>query len=322
MSRDMMAAFELYQPDTVEGAVDLLERFGEDGWAMAGGNDSLDWFKDRVKRPKYVVDLTGVTALKGIRETADGGVEIGALTTLTEIERSELVHRHMIEEVPARFVERIDEQIAGSGGCRNRQERLGPRRLGQPPIGIGHGDGLNAGGQKLHGSRPARSPIAHRRTARQSHLGETQSFQMLRGRRVEIALQLAQRRTDWDAASDRNQNVPPNQRMRGPRIHVEQSEGGVLVAGAVGAVREEAAVVRRRNPGDRRQPGGIECRRIDQDTVGAVVTDAPVDHGLVLTALPARVEVAIRPHDRRRDHADFHQRPQAVFELPAAARRS
>lgn len=91
MSRDMMGAFELYQPDSVDGAVALLEKFGKDGWALAGGNDSLDWFKDRVKRPKYIVDLGGIAALKGIRESADGGVEIGALTTLSEIERSELV---------------------------------------------------------------------------------------------------------------------------------------------------------------------------------------------------------------------------------------
>jgi len=91
MSKDMMQAFELFQPDTVEGAVELLGKFGADGWALAGGNDSFDWFKDRIKRPKYVVDLTGIAALKGIRETADGGVEIGALTTLTEVERSTLI---------------------------------------------------------------------------------------------------------------------------------------------------------------------------------------------------------------------------------------
>jgi xanthine dehydrogenase YagS FAD-binding subunit len=91
MSRDMMSAFELYQPDTVEGAVELLTRYGEEGWALAGGNDSLDWFKDRIKRPKYVVDLGGIAALRGIRETADGGVEIGALTTLTEVERSPVI---------------------------------------------------------------------------------------------------------------------------------------------------------------------------------------------------------------------------------------
>lgn len=85
MSKDMMAGFELYQPDTIDGAVDLLSRFGDDGWAVAGGNDSFDWFKDRVKRPRYVVDLTGIAQLRGIREMAGGGIEIGALTTLTEV---------------------------------------------------------------------------------------------------------------------------------------------------------------------------------------------------------------------------------------------
>ena len=65
MSRDMMGAFELYQPDTVENAVELLGRFGEDGWALAGGNDSLDWFKDRIKRPKYVVDISGISRAQG-----------------------------------------------------------------------------------------------------------------------------------------------------------------------------------------------------------------------------------------------------------------
>ncbi len=114
MARDMMAAFELYQPDTVEGAVELLERFGPDGWALAGGNDSLDWFKDRVKRPKHVVDLTGIAALRGIRETADGGVEIGALTTLTEIERSGVIQgRYQVLADAARRV--ASPQIRNTG---------------------------------------------------------------------------------------------------------------------------------------------------------------------------------------------------------------
>jgi xanthine dehydrogenase YagS FAD-binding subunit len=75
----------------VEGAVELLSKFGKDGWALAGGNDSFDWFKDRIKKPKYVVDLGGIAALKGIRETQDGGVEIGALTTLTDVANSPVI---------------------------------------------------------------------------------------------------------------------------------------------------------------------------------------------------------------------------------------
>ena len=91
MSKDMMPGFELYQPDTVDSAVDLLGRYEGEAWALAGGNDSLDWFKDRVKRPQAVVDLSGLDELRGIREMEDGGIEIGAMTTLTEIETSALI---------------------------------------------------------------------------------------------------------------------------------------------------------------------------------------------------------------------------------------
>jgi len=90
MHRDMMPHFELYQPDTVEGAIALAQRYGSDAWIMAGGNDSLDWFKDRNKRPAAVIEITGIPALHGIRTTADG-VEIGALTKLVDIEHSDLI---------------------------------------------------------------------------------------------------------------------------------------------------------------------------------------------------------------------------------------
>ena len=90
MSKDMMPHFELYQPDTVEGALDLAGRLGEGAWFLAGGNDSLDWFKDRNKRPAAVIEIAGIKALSGIRETPEG-IEIGALTKLAEIERSPLI---------------------------------------------------------------------------------------------------------------------------------------------------------------------------------------------------------------------------------------
>jgi xanthine dehydrogenase YagS FAD-binding subunit len=90
MHRDMMPHFELYQPDTVEGALTLLDRIGRGAWLLAGGNDSLDWFKDRNKRPEAVIELSGIQGLSGIRETPQG-LEIGALTTLTAIESSPLV---------------------------------------------------------------------------------------------------------------------------------------------------------------------------------------------------------------------------------------
>lgn len=92
MPRDMMPNFELLQPTRLADALSLLDSRGKDIWKMAGGNDSLDWFKDRVKRPKAVMDLGGLAEMKGIRETADG-IEIGALTSLTEIARNPVIRQ-------------------------------------------------------------------------------------------------------------------------------------------------------------------------------------------------------------------------------------
>lgn len=90
MKKDMMASFELFQPTDLETAVSLAERFGKRGWVLAGGYDSLDWFKDRVKAPEAVIDIDRIETLRGIRETG-GGIEIGALTTLTDVERSPVI---------------------------------------------------------------------------------------------------------------------------------------------------------------------------------------------------------------------------------------
>lgn len=88
--RDIIPAFELYQPTSVDDALKLLARHGADALVLAGGLDSMDWLKDRLRRPKAVVDLSQIAELKGIRE-ANGGLEIGAMTPLAEIVRHPVV---------------------------------------------------------------------------------------------------------------------------------------------------------------------------------------------------------------------------------------
>jgi xanthine dehydrogenase YagS FAD-binding subunit len=88
--RDVMPVFELFQPATVADTLSLLERYGADAWILAGGLDSFDWLKDRAKRTNVVVDLSQVAELRGIKDV-DGGLEIGALTTLTEVVQHPLV---------------------------------------------------------------------------------------------------------------------------------------------------------------------------------------------------------------------------------------
>src|SRR5262245_61527278 len=81
---DVMPRFELYQPDSIAEAQKLLQQHGAEAWIMAGGLDSFDWLKDRIRQPKAIIDLSGISELKGIRPTREG-IEIGAMTTLTEV---------------------------------------------------------------------------------------------------------------------------------------------------------------------------------------------------------------------------------------------
>jgi xanthine dehydrogenase YagS FAD-binding subunit len=93
--KDMIPAFDLLQPTSVEDAVALLSEHGSDAWVLAGGLDTFDWLKDRIKRPRVVVDLGGIDEMRGIRD-AQGGIEIGAMTPLTDI----VNHQRIRSEYP------------------------------------------------------------------------------------------------------------------------------------------------------------------------------------------------------------------------------
>ena len=82
--RDVIPQLELFQPGSADDALALLSEHGSDAWVFAGGLDTLDWFKDRVKRPKVVVDIGGIDSLREIRATADG-IEIGAMARLIDV---------------------------------------------------------------------------------------------------------------------------------------------------------------------------------------------------------------------------------------------
>ncbi len=147
MSKDMMPHFELYQPDSVETALDLLGRFGEDGWAMAGGHDTLDWFKDRAKYAANVVDLSGIEALHGIREAGDG-IEIGAMTTLTEIANSDVIQSRysLLSSAAGRVASPQIRNVGTLGGNLNQDARCWYYRYGV--------DCYRAGGNTCYADTP------------------------------------------------------------------------------------------------------------------------------------------------------------------------
>jgi xanthine dehydrogenase YagS FAD-binding subunit len=88
---DVIPPFQLFQPASVEDALDLLDARGAEAWVLAGGMDSFDWLKDRTKRTSAVVDLSQIDALRGVRD-AGGGLEIGAMTSLTDVAEHPLVN--------------------------------------------------------------------------------------------------------------------------------------------------------------------------------------------------------------------------------------
>lgn len=91
-SHDVMPNMELYQPVQVEDALAIADRLAERGWLVGGGQDTYGWLKDRAKTADAMIDLSGIEALRGVRET-DDGIEIGALTTLTEVATNPLIQQ-------------------------------------------------------------------------------------------------------------------------------------------------------------------------------------------------------------------------------------
>ena len=89
-SHDVMPNMELYQPVQVEDALEIANRYADRGWLVGGGQDTYGWLKDRAKSVDALIDVSAIDELRGISETGEG-IEIGALTTLTEIINSEVI---------------------------------------------------------------------------------------------------------------------------------------------------------------------------------------------------------------------------------------
>jgi len=89
--------FKLLRPRTIEEAVALLDKSGGPIRVLAGGTDLIPSMRQKLFEPEYVLDLRGISALRGIKPLPDGGVEIGALTSIRSIEHSQLLRqRHPV----------------------------------------------------------------------------------------------------------------------------------------------------------------------------------------------------------------------------------
>lgn len=88
-----MTPFDYAHPETEAEAVDFLSEFPAETALLAGGTDLVSLMQQEVVRPRRVVDLKNVASLRGVRE-ADGGLLVGVLTTLEEMNDSPLLAGH------------------------------------------------------------------------------------------------------------------------------------------------------------------------------------------------------------------------------------
>lgn len=85
-----MESFAYANPATVEEAVGQLAAQWGEADVLAGGTDLISLMKENLHTPKRVVNIKSIKALEGIQKTA-AGLRIGALVTMDELAKSELV---------------------------------------------------------------------------------------------------------------------------------------------------------------------------------------------------------------------------------------
>ncbi|HXF14187.1 MAG TPA: FAD binding domain-containing protein [Terriglobales bacterium] len=88
-----LSEFQLSRPRTLPDALAYLSDHAGNMRILAGGTDLLPSMRQKLFEPQYVLDLRRIDELKGIRETVQG-IEIGALTTLREIEHSPVLNKN------------------------------------------------------------------------------------------------------------------------------------------------------------------------------------------------------------------------------------
>src|SRR5437588_11916924 len=87
------AAFDYHPAKTVDEALALLQQYSDDAKLLAGGHSLLPLMKLRLAQPGHLIDIGRIDGLPYIREETRA-IAIGALTTYTLLENSDLIRRH------------------------------------------------------------------------------------------------------------------------------------------------------------------------------------------------------------------------------------
>ena len=109
--------FRLLRPRTVDEALAYLSAYSNDIRIVAGGTDLIPSLRQRLFEPKYVLDIRHIAELRGIRE-GNSEIEIGALTTLSAMERSDFLRHHypVLTEAAATVASPVLRNMGTIGG--------------------------------------------------------------------------------------------------------------------------------------------------------------------------------------------------------------
>jgi xanthine dehydrogenase YagS FAD-binding subunit len=88
----MLPKFNYHRAKTTDDALRLLS--SGNARVHSGGTDLLGCLRDGVFGADSLVSLSNIEALRGIRQTKDGGLRIGAMTTIADIAADDLVRKH------------------------------------------------------------------------------------------------------------------------------------------------------------------------------------------------------------------------------------
>lgn len=88
------AKFAYHEPTSVSEAVQLLHRYPGESKVLAGGQSLVLMLQNQILHPRHLVNLSRIRELKELKFDPAGGVRIGAMVTLRELETSPLVCQH------------------------------------------------------------------------------------------------------------------------------------------------------------------------------------------------------------------------------------
>lgn len=110
--------FRLLQPRAIDEAIAFLDQYTGNIRVLAGGTDLIPSMRQKLFEPEYVLDLHSVAEMRGIRPQSSGAVEVGALTTLSMIEKAPYLRQHfsVLTEAAATVASPVLRNMGTIGG--------------------------------------------------------------------------------------------------------------------------------------------------------------------------------------------------------------